>query len=77
MEHSIKQELSKLNAEACANSLSELTAKAAKAARMPIAEWKSNANKRQYRQNKDILEQLTLAENDPEKGLHKVMSSSR
>ena len=64
-----KRELTEISAEACASSLSELTTKAAKAARTSLStEWKSDGNKRAYRNNEEVLEHITTAEHQLEKG---------
>ena len=64
-----KRELTEISAEACSNSLSELTAKAAKAARLSLStEWKSVHNKKAYQSNEEVMEELTRAEHNLEKG---------
>ena len=64
-----KRELTEISAEACASSLSELTTKAAKAARTSLStEWKSDGNKRAYRNHEEVLEHITTAEHQLEKG---------
>ena len=57
-----KRELSELTTEACSSSMTELTAKTAKAARLNENKLKKVGNQQQYKHNQNVLEEIEAAE---------------